>query len=95
MARDIAGRMGGPIALCFSVYSAVANGPVSVAALKPRMTLSYGSQQVACAYDYSQAPSVKIKNVYTYVIGYAIVTEDGVILAPSGKTSSPGLENME
>ncbi|TVU70002.1 hypothetical protein [Cobetia crustatorum] len=92
VARDIAKRMGGPVALCFSVYSAVANGAVAVATLKPRMKMSFGSQEVVCDYDFTQNADANVDGVYTYIIGYAIVTEDEVILAPSGKTSRPGQE---
>ncbi|MDH2421695.1 hypothetical protein [Cobetia amphilecti] len=93
VARDIAKRMGGPVALCFSVYSALANGAVAVATLRPRMTMSFGSQKVVCEYDFTKDPGANVDGIYTYVIGYAIVTEDEVILAPSGKTASPGTEN--
>lgn len=92
VARDIAKRAGGPVALCFSVYSAVANGAVAVATLKPRMTMSYGSQEVVCEYDFTKDANANVDGIFTYVIGYAIVTEEEVILAPSGKTSRPGQE---
>lgn len=92
VARDIAKRAGGPVALCFSVYSALGNGQVSVASLKPQMKMSYGSEVVTCNYDFNQGPGANNPSIYTYVIGYAIVTEQEVILAPSGKTSKPGQE---
>lgn len=92
VARDIAKRTGGPVALCFSVYSALNNGVVSVASLRPQMKMSYGQQQVICSFDFSQDAAAQRPDIYTYVIGYAIVTEDEVILAPSGKTSAPGQE---
>lgn len=92
VARDIAKRTGGPVALCFSVYSALGNGEVSVASLRPQMKMSYGQQQVVCSFDFNQNAAAKNPDVYTYVIGYAIVTEEEVILAPSGKTSKPGQE---
>jgi len=92
VARDIAKRAGGPVALCFSVYSALDNGQVSVAELQPKMRMKCGSQEVVCQYDFNQDAKAKRSDIYTYVIGYAIVTESEVILAPSGKTSKPGQE---
>ncbi|MBZ9559125.1 MULTISPECIES: hypothetical protein [Modicisalibacter] len=92
VARDIAKRAGGPVALCFSVYSALNNGAVSVASLRPQMKMSCGNDEVVCSFDFNQGPGANNPNIYTYVIGYAIVTEDEVILAPSGKTSKPGQE---
>lgn len=92
VARDIAKRAGGPVALCFSVYSALGNGAVSVASLRPQMKMTYGAEEVVCDFDFSQGGTAGNPNIYTYIIGYAIVTEDEVILAPSGKTSKPGQE---
>ncbi|WP_304526938.1 hypothetical protein [Halomonas sp. I5-271120] len=92
VARNIAKQAGGPVALCFSVYSALANGNVSVAELQPKMKMSYGSQEVVCQYDFNRDAQSKRSDIYTYVIGYAIVTEEEVILAPSGKTAKPGQE---
>ncbi len=92
VARDIAKRAGGPVALCFSVYSALDNGKVSVAELQPKMRMKCGDQEVVCQYDFKRDAKAKRSDIYTYVIGYAIVTENEVILAPSGKTSNPGEE---
>lgn len=92
VARDIAKRAGGPVALCFSVYSALGNGAVSVASLRPEMKMTYGSDEVICSFDFNQTPDARNPNIYTYIIGYAIITEEEVILAPSGKTSKPGQE---
>lgn len=92
VAKDIAKRAGGPVAMVFSVYSALGNGAVSVASLKPQMKMSCGTDVVVCSYDFSKDISAANPNIYTYVIGYAIVTESEVILAPSGKTSRPGEE---
>ena len=92
VARDIAKKAGGPVALCFSVYSALSNGAVSVASLQPRMRMSFGNQVVNCKFDFREHPNAADSTIYTYVIGYAIVTEDEVILAPSGKTSKPHQE---
>lgn len=89
---DIARRLGGRVALVFSVYSAVGNGAVSVASLKPVMRMIYGDQVVECAYDFSASKAAKDSSVYTYVIGTAIIDSDKVTLAPSGQTSKPGSE---
>lgn len=92
VSKDIAKKAGGPVAVVFSVYSALGNGAVSVASLRPRMLMSCGSDEVTCSYDFSKSPVANNPNIYTYVIGYAIITEQEVILAPSGKISRPGGE---
>lgn len=92
VSRHIASKAGGPVALVFSVYSALGNGAVSVASLKPRMMMSCGGDEVVCSFDFSKTSAASNPNIYTYVIGYAIVTEDEIILAPSGKTSRPSDE---
>lgn len=43
----------GPVAIVFSVYSAVSNGAVSVASLKPKMKIQYKDKLIECAYDFS------------------------------------------
>ncbi|MEK7434673.1 MAG: hypothetical protein AABZ74_16180 [Cyanobacteriota bacterium] len=45
-----------PIAIVFSVYSAIDNGAVSVASLKPKMKIEYKDKIVECAYDFSSSP---------------------------------------
>lgn len=89
----IAGLVGGRVALVFSVYSALGNGAVSVASLKPVMRMEYGDQVVECAYDFTRSAAAKDDSVYTYVIGTAIIDGDTIVLAPSGLTSEPGSEN--
>ncbi len=90
---DIAAHSGGKVALVFSVYSAVSNGAVAVASLKPKMRMEYGEQVVECAFDFSTHKSAKNDAVYTYVIGTAIIDGDTVVLSPSGETSKAGSEN--
>lgn len=51
---DISSLLGGRIALVFSVYSAIQNGAVSVASLKPKMRMEYGAQVVECVLDFTQ-----------------------------------------
>ncbi len=84
---------GGRVALVFSVYSAVGNGAVSVASLKPRMSLAFGDQRVDCAFDFlTKGPAATRPDVYTYVLGTAVFDAAGVTLQPSGLTSDPGSE---
>jgi len=90
---DIASLAGGRVALVFSVYSAVGNGAVSVASLRPVMRMEYGDQVVECAYDFMHTSAARDDSVYTYVIGTAIIDGDKIVLGPSGLTSQPGSEN--
>lgn len=89
----IAGLVGGRVALVFSVYSALGNGAVSVASLRPVMRMEYGDQVVECAYDFTRSAAAKDDSVYTYVIGTAIIDGDTIVLAPSGLTSASGSEH--
>ena len=88
----LAHHYGGTVGLVFSVYSALANGAVSVASMRPKMVMQYGEQTVECAFDFRLSKAAEDDTVYTYVIGMARVTGDSIILEPSGKTSEPGSE---
>ncbi len=88
----LAQHYGGTVGLVFSVYSAVANGAVSVASMRPKMVMQYGEQIVECAFDFRLSKAADDDTVYTYVIGMARITPDSIILEPSGKTSEPGSE---
>ena len=88
----LAKHYGGTVGLVFSVYSAVANGAVSVASMRPKMVMQYGEQIVECAYDFRLSKAAEDDSVYTYVIGMARVSQDSIILEPSGKTSEPQSE---
>lgn len=90
---EIGQLTGGRVGLVFSVYSAVANGAVAVASLKPVMRMEYGDQVVECAFDFTTTKAAKDSSVYTYVIGTAIIDGNKVQLAPSGLTSKPGSED--
>lgn len=90
---DIAKKMGGKVALVFSVYSAVSNGAVSIASLQPKMRMQYGNQIVECVFNSSVSAKAKSRFVYTYVIGTAIIDENGITLEHSGLTSSRFSEN--
>ncbi len=75
---QVAQHTGGRVALVFSVYSAVGNGAVSVASLKPVMRMEYGGQVVECAFDFTNTKAAKDPAVYTYVIGTAIIDGDSI-----------------
>ncbi|PMC11655.1 stress response protein TerZ, partial [Klebsiella aerogenes] len=47
---EISRLAGGKVALVCSVYSAVSNGAVSVASLKPKMRMEYGDRVVECSF---------------------------------------------
>jgi len=87
----IARHAGGPVALVFSVYSALENGAVSVASMRPKMRIAYGDQRVECAFDFTSKSGVD-DTVYTYVIGLVELDGDRVTVRPSGLTSAPGSE---
>ena len=89
----IADFFGGKVALVFSVYSAVSNGAVSVASLKPVMRIEYGDQVVECAFDFTKSKAANSTSIYTFVIGTAIIDGASIELSPSGLTSKPGSEN--
>jgi len=83
--------MGGKVAIVCSVYSAVSNGAVSVASLKPTMRMEYGEQVVECAYDFDTGDDDE--GIYTYVIGLIEIDEDSIVLSPAGVTSEEGSED--
>jgi tellurite resistance protein TerA len=87
----IARHAGGPVAIVFSVYSAVGNGMVSVASMRPKMRIAYGDQRVECAFDFTSKKGVD-DDVYTYVIGLVEFDGDRVVVQPSGLTSESGSE---
>ena len=88
----LARHYGGTVGLVFSVYSALANGAVSVASMRPKMVMQYGEQVVECDFDFRLSKAAEDDTVYIYVIGMARITPDSIILEPSGKTSEPGSE---
>ena len=83
----IAKHYGGKVALVFSVYSAVSNGMVSIASLQPKMRMQYQDQVVECVFNIKASPKAKSNLVYTYVIGIAIIDEQGITLQHSGEVS--------
>ena len=82
--------MGGKVALVCSVYSAVDNGAVSVASLKPKMRMEYGNQVVECAFEFKGGFFSSM--IYTYVIGQIEIDQNHIVLSPSGATSKTGSE---
>lgn len=90
---EIAKHLKGTVALVFSVYSAVSNGMVSIASLQPKMRMEYGDQLVECVFNSSVSPQAQRSDVYTYVIGIAMIDENGITLQHSGLTSKSGSED--
>jgi tellurite resistance protein TerA len=88
----ISEMVGGPVAIVFSVYSAVGNGVVSVASLRPVMKLQWGNQMVECVFDFLKDPMARRNDVYTYVIGIAIIRGTEIEIMPSGVVSAPASE---
>lgn len=84
--------LGGKVALVCSVYSAVENGAVSVASLKPKMRMEYGDQVVECAFEFKRGFFSGMSTVYTYVIGQIEIDQDQIVLSPSGVTSKAASE---
>ncbi len=82
---EISQRLGGKVALVFSVYSAVSNGAVAIASLKPKMRMEYGDQVVECAFEFKKGFGSGC--VYTYVIGIVEIDRQQIELRPSGVTS--------
>ncbi|MEY4588522.1 MAG: hypothetical protein RL497_598 [Pseudomonadota bacterium] len=82
---DISMRLGGKVALVFSVYSAISNGAVSIASLKPKMRMEYGDQIVECAMEFKESFGSSL--IYTYVIGLIEIDQNDIHLRPSGETS--------
>lgn len=89
---EIAMRYNGDIAIVFSVYSAISNGAVSIASLKPSMRLQYQNQIIDCKIDFSKDKKASQQNIYTYVIGTAIIKKNEIEISPGGLVSEPHSE---
>ena len=87
----ISHKLGGPVGLVFSIYSAISNGPVSIASLKPTMAVEYRGNVIRCEYSFPDGKAAK--GVYTYVIATVFVDRDELDVKLSGLTSAPGSEN--
>ncbi len=88
---DISNRLGGPVGLVFSVYSAISNGDVSIASLKPVMSIEHNGRVVECNYDFPDGKAASC--VYTYVIGTLDIDCEMISITLSGVTSSKGSED--
>ena len=89
--QNISKLLGGPVGLVFSVYSAISNGPVSIASLKPVISIENNGNVVECNYDF---PDGKVaKGVYTYVIGTLDIDGETISVKLSGLTSKQGSED--
>ena len=76
----------GRVALVFAVHSAAANGPVSVADLKPRMEVRSSEGYFECSF----APSGKAGGlVYTYAIGMVAICAGKMQIKQLGQASAP------
>jgi tellurite resistance protein TerA len=89
---QIGDKYGGDVAIVFSIYSAIANGPVAISSLQPQMKLQYGEQIVECKIDFKANPDAKKKFVYTYVIGLALIKGGQIEIRPGGQVSAPASE---
>jgi tellurite resistance protein TerA len=87
----ISHKLGGPVGLVFSIYSAISNGPVAIASLKPTMTVEYRGNVIRCEYSFPDGKAAK--GVYTYVIATILVDRDELDVKLSGLTSAAGSEN--
>lgn len=76
--------LGGKVGIVFSVYSAVANGVVSVASLRPIMELKTKEHLIQCEFNKSVSSN---PTVYTYVIGMIVIDGDKLTVEQLGLTS--------
>jgi tellurite resistance protein TerA len=88
---EISKRLGGPVGLVFSVYSAISNGAVSIASLHPAMSIEHDGTVVECKYEFPDGQDAEY--VYTYVIGTVEIDDEVITVRLSGLTSEPGSES--
>lgn len=81
--------LGGKVAIVFSVYSAVSNGAVSVASLRPKMEIKTKDHLISCEFNNSISSN---SSIYTYVIGMVIIEGDELTVKQLGLTSKPRSE---
>lgn len=81
---NISKLFGGKVAIVVSVYSAVANGVVSVASLKPKMEIKTKDSHITCEFNTSISNNPLI---YTYVIGMIVIDGDNLIVKQLGTRS--------
>jgi tellurite resistance protein TerA len=80
---------GGKVAVVVSVYSAVANGAVSVASLKPKMEIKTKDNHITCEFNTGMSSN---PTIYTYVIGMIVIDGDNLSVKQLGTTSKPNSE---
>ena len=51
------------------------------------MRMQYGDQIVECVFNPSVSAKAKSSYVYTYVIGTAVIDQQGIVIEHSGQTS--------
>lgn len=83
---NISKLFGGKVAIVVSVYSAVANGAVSVASLKPKMEIKTKDHHITCEFNTSVSSNPLI---YTYVIGMIVIDGDNLSVKQLGTRSKP------
>lgn len=81
---NISKLFGGKVAIVVSVYSAVSNGVVSVASLKPKMEIKTKDSHITCEFNTSISNNPMI---YTYVIGMIVIDGDNLIVKQLGTRS--------
>lgn len=81
---NISKLFGGKVAIVVSVYSAVSNGVVSVASLKPKMEIKTKDSHITCEFNTSISSNPMI---YTYVIGMIVIDGDNLIVKQLGTRS--------
>lgn len=83
---NISKLFGGKVAIVVSVYSAISNGAVSVASLKPKMEIKTKDSHITCEFNTSVSNNPVI---YTYVIGMIVIDGDNLIVKQLGTRSKP------
>lgn len=86
---NISHFLGGKVGIVFSVYSAVSNGVVSVASLRPNMEIKTKDHLINCEFNKDTDSNPRI---YTYVIGMVVIDGDNLTVKQLGLTSKPGSE---
>lgn len=82
--------LGGKVAIVFSVYSAVGNGVVSVASLRPIMEIKTKDHLIHCEFNTAISNN---SSIYTYVIGMIVIDGDELTIKQLSTTSKPSSED--
>lgn len=83
----ISNNMKGKVALAFSLYSSMLNGPVAITSLDPIINIGYDGQKIVTKVD----PVSKFNNVYvyTYIVCLLVIQYDKIYITPCGVSSQP------